>query len=58
VAGSAASGDEQIVNAFRLALARPPTDEELAALTAYAEQYGLPNTCRVILNLNEFLFVD
>ena len=58
VAGSAASADEQIVHAFRLALARPPTAEELTMLTAYAEQYGLPNTCRVIFNLNEFLFVD
>jgi len=58
VAGSATSTDEQIVHAFRLALARSPTDEEQTALTAYTDVYGLPNTCRVIFNLNEFLFVD
>jgi mono/diheme cytochrome c family protein len=44
--------------AFRLALARNPTADERSALEAYAKQHGLANTCRVILNLNEFVFVD
>jgi mono/diheme cytochrome c family protein len=48
----------QITTAFRLALARPPSTEELHTLTAYAAQFGLANTCRAILNLNEFAFVD
>ena len=43
---------------FRLALAREPTADERQALEAYAKQYGLANACRVILNLNEFVFVD
>jgi hypothetical protein len=44
--------------AFRLALARDPAAEERSALEAYAKQQGLANACRVILNLNEFVFVD
>ena len=32
--------------------------DELAPLLAYAKREGLDNTCRVILNLNEFSFVD
>ncbi len=48
----------QLSTAFRLALGRSPGADELAGLLAYAEQYGLPSACRVILNLNEFVFVD
>lgn len=44
--------------AFRLALAREANDEERAVLTEYAQIHGLANACRVILNLNEFVFVD
>lgn len=44
--------------AFQLAIAREPTPEELAALEDYAKHEGLENACRVILNLNEFSFVD
>jgi hypothetical protein len=44
--------------AFRHALSRDPTRTELAALTAHASKHGLANACRVILNLNEFVFVD
>ncbi len=54
------SGDlsQQIEAAFRFALLRKPTDRERAALTEYARQHGLANACRVLLNSNEFLFVD
>ena len=44
--------------AVRIALGRGPTEKELEALTAYAEKYGLANACRVVFNLNEFVFVD
>jgi hypothetical protein len=44
--------------AFQLALARDPKPDELAALEAYAKREGLENACRVILNLNEFSFID
>jgi mono/diheme cytochrome c family protein len=49
---------DNVSTAFRLALAREPTAEERQALEGYAKQHGLPNACRVILNLNEFVFVD
>jgi hypothetical protein len=50
--------DAQIEAGCRLALARRITADEKAQLVAYAKQHGLANTTRVILNLNEFLFVD
>ena len=51
-------GDGAIDLAYRLALARPPQAAERAALAAYAGKYGLAQACRVLLNTNEFLFVD
>jgi mono/diheme cytochrome c family protein len=44
--------------AIRLALGRPATTDECAALVPFTEAHGLANTCRAILNLNEFSFVD
>jgi hypothetical protein len=43
---------------FSLCLGRPPTDPELTAVSDYARRHGLENACRVVLNLNEFTFVD
>jgi hypothetical protein len=60
-ARTARSGDDlqtQVRTAFRLALGRSPTANEQRELADYARRYGLANTCRVILNLNEFVFVD
>ena len=48
----------QVTAAVGLAFQRAPTKEELHALSAHAREHGLENTCRVILNLNEFVFVD
>jgi hypothetical protein len=47
-----------VKRAFQLALARKPKSDELAALEDYAKREGLENACRVILNLNEFTFID
>jgi mono/diheme cytochrome c family protein len=44
--------------AYRLALARRPTERERRALADYAERYSLASACRVILNSNEFVFID
>jgi mono/diheme cytochrome c family protein len=49
---------DRVAAAVRLALARDPTPTEREALTAYVKEHGLANACRVILNLNEFVFVD
>jgi hypothetical protein len=39
-------------------LGRRPTMSERAILADYARIHGLPAACRLIFNLNEFLFVD
>ncbi|HEX7380382.1 MAG TPA: DUF1553 domain-containing protein [Pirellulales bacterium] len=59
-AGDLAAGDlaGQIDAVYRFALCRAPTAAERERLTAYAEKFGLANACRVILNSNEFVFVD
>jgi hypothetical protein len=49
---------EPATAAFRLAIGRSPTATERDALADHARRHGLANACRVILNLNEFLFVD
>jgi hypothetical protein len=53
-----ATDAERVSAAFRLALGRAPTGAERDALAKYAKEHGLANACRVILNLNEFVFVD
>ena len=58
VADHAADLSQQVDFAFRLALTRAPRADELAELTAYAEKFGLTNLCRVLVNLNEFVFID
>jgi mono/diheme cytochrome c family protein len=55
-AGSDAAS--QVDLAMRLALGRPATAEERTALVSLTAAHGLANTCRAILNLNEFSFVD
>ncbi len=48
----------QVKRAHQLAFGRTPAPAELEKLTAFAKANGLPNLCRVLLNLNEFTFVD
>ncbi|WP_197440526.1 DUF1553 domain-containing protein [Polystyrenella longa] len=50
--------EEQIQQAWRRLFQRDPNPEELAAVLEYTHQHGLANTCRFLLNTNEFLFVD
>ena len=47
-----------IPEAVWLALGRPPEKEELAILETYAGKHGLAATARLLLNLNEFAYVD
>ncbi|AMV28311.1 Planctomycete cytochrome C [Gemmata sp. SH-PL17] len=53
-----ATDAERVTAAFQLALGRTPSTRERDALTAYGKEHGLANMCRVVLNLNEFVFVD
>jgi hypothetical protein len=50
--------DERIILLFKLAYNRPPAPEEMSLLSAYAGRHGLANLCRVVLNSNEFLFLN
>lgn len=50
--------NEQVNQAFLRALGRAPTDGERTQAKDYADQFGLSNLCRLLLNLNEFAFVD
>ena len=49
---------DQIRQAVRLTTGRAPTDSELQAMQAYAQEHGLANLCRVLFNMSEFVFVD
>ncbi len=44
--------------AIRRIFLREPTPEELPPFTTYAKQHGLAALCRVLINSNEFLFVN
>jgi hypothetical protein len=48
----------QVSAAYRLTLGREPTPAERQAVMEYAAKHGLANACRVLLNCNEFAFVD
>ena len=48
----------QIEEGYLLAVGRKTRPEESRTLVAYGEQHGLENVCRLILNSNEFMFVD
>jgi len=44
--------------AFQQCLSRQPSKDELQLLTSYAEKHGFDKLARLLLNLNEFSFVD
>jgi hypothetical protein len=48
----------QIRRAYWLALCRAPHDDELAFGEQFAQEYSLTQFCLVLLNLNEFMYVD
>ena len=49
---------EPVRAVFRLLLLREPTEGELARATAHLETYSLESLVRVVINTNEFLFLD
>ena len=44
--------------AYELILGRPATTHELEIVAAYATRHGLANAVRMLLNSNEFMFVN
>lgn len=49
---------EQITLAFRYALGRPPTGEEITLVKGFVYTNGLFAFCRSLFNTNEFVYVD
>ncbi len=54
---------EQITHAFRLALGRTPGDDEMAHCLDLVQESSAPDdglvaVCRVLFNLNEFVYID
>jgi hypothetical protein len=58
VAKEARDGPGQVRRLYALTLGRLPTGEELELLEGHVRTHGLPSACRVLLNSNEFVFVD
>lgn len=57
----AADGDrpaDQAAAAFRLILFRDATQAELDKFAAYIARHGLANACQLLVNSNEFLYLD
>jgi hypothetical protein len=48
----------QIEKAYWLTLGRSPTADERSSMAEYSKKHGLANTCRVLFNSNEFVFID
>jgi mono/diheme cytochrome c family protein len=49
--------EEQVRQAYVLALGRAPTPRELTSMVGYGRRHGMANACRLLLNCNEFLFI-
>lgn len=48
----------QIDALYLLALGRPASADEVALVSKYAEKFGMANAVRMVLNSNEFIFVN
>ncbi len=53
-----ASDAEKVEAAFQAALQRKPTRLELDACEAFLRERSVPELCRALLNLNEFIYLD
>ena len=48
----------QITRAFALVFARKPSPEEFDAAITVAQSHGMTQLCRMLLNANEFVYVE
>jgi hypothetical protein len=58
VQDGAASPSEAVQRAFRICLARNPSESEAAAAASLCERQGFQELCRMLFNTNEFSYVD
>jgi hypothetical protein len=56
--GVSADRQAQMDALFELTVSRKPTEAERAAVVKYAEKHGMSNACRMLINSNEFMFVN
>jgi hypothetical protein len=49
---------QQIELVYRLALCREPTEQEQTQMRAFLADESLEELCRVVLNLNEFVYPE
>lgn len=49
---------DPVAEAIRIALDRAPTQDEQTLIADYAQTHGWPAACRLIFNLNEFVYLD
>lgn len=54
----ATTPEAQVDRAFRLLTGRSPDESEKSEMLQYRTNHGLTALCRLLLNLNEFVFVD
>jgi|TARA_B110000467_G_C18125797_1_gene370447 hypothetical protein len=50
--------DSQTHYLIKLLWLRTPTPNEQKLFKTYAQQHGLPSLCRILINSNEFLFIE
>ena len=50
--------ESQTQAAFQLVLLRDARESERAKFAAYIDRHGLANACQLLLNTNEFLYLD
>jgi hypothetical protein len=50
--------DSQIRRLIELLWLRPPNSKEKTLFKTYAQQHGLSALCRILINSNEFLFIE
>jgi hypothetical protein len=58
IQATSANLQQQVRLAFVQILAREPNEEEAQQLLAFTRKNGLAPLCRLLMNLNEFIFVD
>ncbi len=58
ISSKATTPETQAETAFQLILLRAPRHDERAKFSAYLQRHGLANACQLLLNSNEFLYVD
>ncbi len=54
----AASGDERVLLACRYVLGREPNFEEREMARQFLKESPLSEYCRVLFNLNDFVYLD